>query len=932
MKRHFRYFCIVLFTILSICLISNVSATWNIHRQIDNGYKFVDSSTQNYYTISLKYITTEPNLETTESNNSTIHVDETTNLLKGDNAIWKEWDSRGGVGKYVDEIEPKTTITGENGETITTWKEHITIITQCSKTSTWKDKTFKVDGTAKDVSYKLSTKRNIGATVISNYLIKKDSLFTKPKLTRNGYTLAGFFNATTDGLNTDNTLFDFSKPITKNLTIFAEWLAISSDKNLELTKFVNACNNGSFHIFNANNASFNISNDDSFNSYTTSVNLGSSSLNTTIQSGAIVNFCMNNGETDIQARLEESITDPLLHTVGPATSGYASNDQYISLDFYEGSNQKNPKDYTIVLQNDLIVNGQMYIGGYTGSSYQFAGYIIKNYVSLDLNGHSLIINDGGMVHSFGLITDSIGTGSIEVMPGGNLKTPFVLDDMKGGNTTLWGYSKGICPFENYRFPYLECKVKFHVNNTKAGSLDIFTKLNLGSLGVTNIYIPFIGYGSSYLVSCQSSLANANFMFEPYDLSVLNTKNDSLRYNMTYRKYSFTFENLIATVNAISIKASVYIEKTVVITIKISKTFDLNLDRVIFPISSAMDLDFKNSTFSVSQQIKLMPGSTLTMDKNSILDLNYYKDSSGNTKKSFSDIVVQESVVKKTLPGETKALSGSITALNRPLSSKTGTNYQNVPYSFYGIFGGGYSLYWQYFQEAIVNIYGTVNFNSGNDAPYELSGFMNINQFTINGNNPQKFNAANISSLNSSVKLQTYSFDLEIASCIWFEGNDILNRDNNSSISSANHFYIQPLVSKDVAYYKEATSSNVITGKFDQYSGIFTKDSGTQAFFYTDNNLLAGSSTESAFNQTASLKDCTYDESFHGITSEGIRYIYYAGIWCPIVEDATIPAKAEIVVNTSKLVHNKEKYTDTSYSYATTPFAYNTTYKAWRVTY
>jgi len=342
----------------------------------------------------------------------------------------------------------------------------------------------------------------------------------------------------------------------------------------------------------------------------------------------------------------------------------------------------------------------------------------------------------------------------------------------------------------------------------------------------------------------------------------------------------------------------------------------------------MDLDFKNSTFSVSQQIKLMPGSTLTMDKNSILDLNYYKDSSGNTKKSFSDIVVQESVVKKTLPGETKALSGSITALNRPLSSKTGTNYQNVPYSFYGIFGGGYSLYWQYFQEAIVNIYGTVNFNSGNDAPYELSGYMNINQFTINGNNPQKFNAANISSLNSSVKLQTYSFDLEIASCIWFEGNDILNRDNNSSISSANHFYIQPLVSKDVAYYKEATSSNVITGKFDQYSGIFTKDSGTQAFFYTDNNLLAGSSTESAFNQTASLKDCTYD----GITSEGIRYIYYAGIWCPIVEDATIPAKAEIVVNTSKLVHNKEKYTDTSYSYATTPFAYNTTYKAWRVTY
>lgn len=61
-------------------------------------------------------------------------------------------------------------------------------------------------------------------------------------------------------------------------------------------------------------------------------------------------------------------------------------------------------------QNDLIVNGNLYLGGYTGSSSSIQGYIVNNYVSLDLNGHQLIINNGGMVHSFGYIYDSMGTG------------------------------------------------------------------------------------------------------------------------------------------------------------------------------------------------------------------------------------------------------------------------------------------------------------------------------------------------------------------------------------------------------------------------------------------------------------------------------------------------------------------------------------------
>ena len=260
--------------------------------------------------------------------------------------------------------------------------------------------------------------------------------------------------------------------------------------------------------------------------------------------------------------------------------------------------KKNPRDYTIILQNDLIVNGNLYLGGYTGSSSSIQGYIVNNYVSLDLNGHQLIINNGGMVHSFGYIYDSMGTGSVEVMPGGNLKTQVVLYDVKGGNTTLWGFSKGISPFENYGFPYLNCEVHFYSNGSQVGTLDVFTKLNLGSLGVTNIYIPFFGKdASTYLMTYSNKDGiNATITYEPYEVSALKTANNATKYNLFYRKYRFNFENMNIQVNSILLPVNVYIDAVIT---TIDETFYLPLDRVTFPISSSIDLIFENSIFSVS---------------------------------------------------------------------------------------------------------------------------------------------------------------------------------------------------------------------------------------------------------------------------------------------------------------------------------------------
>lgn len=942
MKKSYKKIFLLVFLFFSFFLIMPVSAIWSIKTKESQNLVGTNTSTVNVY---VRYITKEQNQK--------ILINQTTktivNSKKEDDyntyyAICKGETPYTYLASPIDPVE-------ENGEI--TWTETYNQIKECSKKDYLIFQTYQVV-----VEQTIYTYKQTISTTISNenqyiYTIPKGGTIEKVKLNREGYTFVNYFSANATNTGSSGELFDFSQPINQNTVIYAEWTRmLNNDGQFEenqLTDHINSLTSGSTsNIYFGNNANFDVSLDSSFSSQSLTVNLGSSSLQTTISSGTTVNFSMNDGRVDVEGRADNSITDPSKHTVG--TGENITNDTYISLDYFKEKTEtvqdlskKNPRDYTIILQNDLIVNGNLYLGGYTGSSSSIQGYIVNNYVSLDLNGHQLIINNGGMVHSFGYIYDSMGTGSVEVMPGGNLKTQVVLYDVKGGNTTLWGFSKGINPFENYGFPYLNCEVHFYSNGNKVGSLDVFTKLNLGSLGVTNIYIPFFGKDTAtYLMTYSNKDGiNATITYEPYEVSALKTANNATKYNLFYRKYRFNFENMNIQVNSILLPVNVYIDAVIT---TIDEIFYLPLDRVTFPISSSIDLIFENSIFSVSQELKLMPGSSLFMDENSILNLGFYSEN-GNTKKVFSDIEINKFIVHKTLPGETKALSGGLIALEAPPTKKWGSNPQNVIYSYYGIFSTSYAIYWQYYQAAQVNIFGTVNFATGNDAPYILSGQMNIKNFTIGSANKKEFNAVNISSLsNNQVKLQTYSLDIELSSSTWFDTSDILSSSNDSAITQVNYFFIQPLTSFGVAYYKEATASEVLIGTYDVYTGIFKTTNQDQYIFYTDTNLLVDSSnTESAFNEITDLVKITNIDDRQIVNYNNSSYIYYSGIWCPVVESIMDESGNEtgLVINTQKL-STEESYSYTrskdgvsekfTYSFSRTPMKYvsTTTYQVWQV--
>lgn len=936
MKWKMRSWFIILFLVLTTTITAIGNSSWYIKNQLNNAGKTIEvGNNTDYCTVYMKNITTKTvtNIETVNENrrNDSSLYDKYYAILGATTGSTNISGGKEGntITKTID--GGTTTETNENGDIVTS-----NTITEYSFTGLASYSGLSKYYFTKGTITTFVTSKIISQVVTNKYSVRKNTCLTKPTLSRTDgtYTFVNFLQADATGINTTNQEFDFSSPIAADTIIFAEWIeykASEGEAESQLTNYVNAATSNG-NIFNGSAANFNIINDNSYSQYTKTINLGTKTQTTTIAAGATINFCMNSGDTDIEARKEDKITDSTKHiatNVSPA-------DNYVSLDYTTSDNKvsdiDNVRDYTVILQNDLIINGNMYLGGYTGSqSTGFQGYIIQEYVKLDLNGHNMIINNGGMLHSFGYITDSVGTGKISVMAGGTIKTQLVVDDLKGGNHTVWAYSKGISPFENYQAPYLNCKVEFEVTTSSSGSLEFYTKFNLGSLGFANIYIPFFGStaDSFFRLTPRNSGVNGLVSMETYELSALKSQNNEIKYNCIYLKNKFVFENTYVQVNSISASCNVYVKASI---ITVDKTMSIELDRVAFPISSSFDLNFINSTFSFFQEFKFMPGSNLYMDENSTLNLDYYKENGTAAQREFESLTV----ATKTLPGEKSYLSAGLSSLDQPPLGTSSANMQNIPFSYNGMFSGTYVNYWSYFQSATINIYGTVNFASGNVANYVLAGNININKLSVNNGTAIKADLDNLISLASTVNLQTYGFDLECASSIWFESSDILNTSNENAIMRANYFYARPLVSNQTAYAVKTGTSENLSGTFDFTNKIFASTNGQTYFFDVGTSLLDSSDTyhseaqDKRIDYSISLKSCTVDDTNHWIVAaSGNIYILYAGIMVPLTVSGTT-----YTANTSKL-SSIESYTTSNverYKFASTPFTYHATYKVWRVTY
>lgn len=677
------------------------------------------------------------------------------------------------------------------------------------------------------------------------------------------YEFVGFKEVRSDGKPSDS-FISLDKTFITDTTLYAIFYSktLDGDTKYNLSDTINNTSSGTVD-FNAGVAvgNLNLSNDFTWLDSEKKVFLGGANTKTTINKGVNARFLFNDGSE-------------------------SKKNEFGSDSVYVEPVEKN-RQYTVVLQNDLIINGQMQVEGNYGVNTSGAtqGVITKEYMCLDLNGHNITINNGGKLISNGLIIDSVGTGQINVEGGGYLRTLAVIHDYRGGTMTQSYVNKDVFPFQVYQLPYLRCKTRVKYDQTNGwGSLNGYVNAqafrDVGTVkGQQEFELNFIGSSNSnYFIK----LDKPSTYNEDSYVDVIGYKENSIDENKLYsisQRIKIIINNCVVSIGEFKFDIKVNIISVSVDTSKYS-----------LPISSFFDLEVKKSFLTLDKRIKFLPGSSLIVDKNSTTLLSYDKSA-----KSAGQI----SVLDKSYYYYDKNYKYVTTDLIK-LADMSGKD-KNGNATEANISGDGYGQrvfkaqsFQKYKSNPNVQIRGTLLFKTGNDSgmDYQLSGTINLSKIgytsdgtlssstIVNSDNP-------FSELNKqSVKVITYGYDYMIGNC-----------SNNSHVKG----FSRPLVSNEKAYYNDGTNSYV--GTYED-NGIFKTNSKTY-YFNNDGEYKTNDTT------LPTLKECDYDSNSKIITDNNQQYIYIASMYCKLTStDNKTGTVDHTRLSKNATVESKVKYDNT----------------------
>lgn len=649
------------------------------------------------------------------------------------------------------------------------------------------------------------------------------------------YEFVGFKEVGSDGKPSDS-FISLDKTFITDTTLYAIFNSktLNGDTKYNLSDTINNTSSGTVD-FNAGVAvgKLNLSNDFTWLDSEKKVFLGGANTKTTIKEGVKARFLFNDGS---ESKKNE----------------FSSDSVHVEPD-------KKNRQYTVVLQNDLIINGQLQVEGNYGVNTSGAtqGVITKEYMCLDLNGHNITINNGGKLISNGLIIDSVGTGQINVEGGGYLRTLAVIHDYRGGTMTQSYVNKDVFPFQVYQLPYLRCKARIKYDQTNGwGSLNGYVNAQAftdkGPIkGQQEFELNFIGSSNSnYFIKLDKPNTNSEDSYVDF----IGYKENSID-KTSADKFSISQRIKIIINNCnVSIGEFKFDIKVSIISVSVDTS------KYSFPISPFFDLEVKNSFLTLDKRIKFLPGSSLIVDKNSTTLLSYDKSAKRAGQISVLDksyyyydknykYVTTDLIKLADMSGKDK--NGNATEANI-----SGDNYGQQVFKA--------QFFQKYKSNPNVQIKGTLLFKTGNDSgmDYQMSGTINLSKIgytpdgtlssstIVNSDNP-------FSELNKqSVKVITYGYDYMIGNC-----------SNNSHVKG----FSRPLVSNETAYYNDGTNSYVGTYEDD---GIFRANSKTY-YFNNDGKYSTNDTT------LPTLKECNYDSNSKIITDNNQQYIYIASMYCKL---------------------------------------------------
>lgn len=701
-----------------------------------------------------------------------------------------------------------------------------------------------------------------GSSIPTSFI--KNSFYKDPN--SKNYEFVGFKEVGSDGKPSDS-FISLDKTFIADTTLYAIFNSktLDGDTKYNLSDTINNTLSGTVD-FNAGVAvgKLNLSNDFTWLDSEKKVFLGGANTKTTIKKGVNARFIFNDG---LESKKNE---------FGSGSVGVEPVEEN--------------RQYTVVLQNDLIINGQMQIEGNYGVNTSGAtqGVITKEYMCLDLNGHNITINNGGKLISNGLIINSVGTGQINVEGGGCLRTLAVIHDYRGGTMTQSYVNNDVFPFQVYQLPYLRCKARIKYDQTNGwGSLNGYVNAQAftdkGPIkGQQEFELNFIGSSNSnYFIKLDKPNTNSEDSYVDF----IGYKENSIDKTSADKFYSISQRIKIIINNCnVSIGEFKFDIKVSIISVSVDTS------KYSFPISPFFDLEVKNSFLTLDKRIKFLPGSSLIVDKNSTTLLSYDK----SAKRAG-----QISVLDKSYYYYDKNYKYVTTDLIK-LADMSGKD-KNGNATEANISGDGYGQrvfkaqsFQKYKSNPNVQIKGTLLFKTGNDSGmnYQLSGTINLSKIgytsdgtlssstIVNSDNP-------FSELNKqSVKVITYGYDYMIGNCT-----------NNSHVKG----FSRPLVSNETAYYNDGANSYVGTYEDD---GIF-RANGKTYYFNNDGKYTIDDTT------LPTLKECDYDSTSKIITDNRQQYIYLASMYCKLTStDNKTGTVDHTRLSENATVDSKVKYDNT----------------------
>ncbi len=318
------------------------------------------------------------------------------------------------------------------------------------------------------------------------------------------------------------------------------------------------------------------------------------------------------GDSKLQTPYKD-LTSSGTYTYNPTTNSYSAN--YCA--------------NRIVLESDVIFSGNITIGGITGyfgknidfSQSGFQGYINGSYCEIDLNGYDLILPSEHSLTSYGSITDSsrfniddkntfsneTDKGSLVMLPGSTLQTPFVLEDIFLPLSAPMSFYNANAPFNFYRCPYLDCETVFYSGSRFQAEYKVdlagWSDEKMGVQGIVQLIGSSSNSSGNELLLLNSGKIIRNVTY--------NDQFKSFASNLFNQQINYSVENadLIFSNWLINFQVS-----------SVSMGFDSR--RAQFFIPFYYQIEIKNSKVHLSTELVFMAGSHLEIDCHSTLLLSY----------------------------------------------------------------------------------------------------------------------------------------------------------------------------------------------------------------------------------------------------------------------------------------------------------------------